>query len=272
MRINQLFQSVFFALILVGIFASMAQNNYGFALMGWACFGLAFLYAAQLSWKIGADFSHLERKNLPVLMELFLLSGFPSVFGFRFFYIPIPAGEIIFVSLCCLLFFTYLSIALELFGLVKKDSPVIARRVLFLYASIILFILAMGVRLFDPRVSTAIGLLGGLLALPFMIGVIQSKPYDYSGKTITLFQFVVKSQHKAGLLFLFFVCSGIYMGLSDFGIVPKVANAQMPKTYIELINDAEAGKEKPVNGQYHHEKYKQAMDSFLERQGKKKAQ
>ena len=38
---------------------------------------------------------------------------------------------------------------------------------------------------------------------------------------------------------------------------------------IELINNAETGRENPVDGQYQHEVYKEAMDKFLERHGEK---
>jgi hypothetical protein len=46
----------------------------------------------------------------------------------------------------------------------------------------------------------------------------------------------------------------------------------MHATYIELINQAETGKEKPVNGRYRHEIYKEQMDKFLARHGDAKGQ
>jgi hypothetical protein len=61
------------------------------------------------------------------------------------------------------------------------------------------------------------------------------------------------------------------LGLSNFRIIPSIENTDKPKTYIELINQAETGKEKPVNGKYNHEIYKEAMDKFLARHEDKKA-
>ena len=73
------------------------------------------------------------------------------------------------------------------------------------------------------------------------------------------------------MLFLFFIFSVIYVGLSNFRIIPSIENADKPKAYIELINQAETGKEKQVNGKYQHEIYKEAMDKFLARHGNKNA-
>ena len=270
MSINKVLQAVLFSLILVGVFASMAQNNYGFGLMGWACFGLALLYVCQLFWNIAENVFTLEWKNLTAVMELFLLSLLSLIFGFRFFYIPIPAGEIIFVTLSILLLLTYVFMAIELLTLTKKVYPSLARRLIFLYSSLCIFMLSMTTRIFNARVSEFIGALGMLVGMIFIMAIIQSKSYEYFGKTISLFQIVVKSKNKVGLLFLFFITSAIYFGLSNIGIIPKVENAEKPKTYIDLINEAEGGKEKPIQGKYKHEAYKEAMDQFLKRHGGKK--
>ena len=40
---------------------------------------------------------------------------------------------------------------------------------------------------------------------------------------------------------------------------------EIPHAYIELINDAETGKEKAVDGKYKHELYKEAYDHFIEK-------
>ncbi len=85
---------------------------------------------------------------------------------------------------------------------------------------------------------------------------------------VTLLQFIVAEKNKAGLLFLFFIFSGVYVGLSTIKIIPAIENSDKPRTYIELINNAESGKEEPENGKFQHEKYKEVMDKFLERRNK----
>jgi hypothetical protein len=100
--------------------------------------------------------------------------------------------------------------------------------------------------------------------------LLRKQQFETLVGSVSLFNFVRKSKSKAGLLFIFFISSAVYTGLSQLGFIPEIENSERPKAYIELINDAESGKEKAIDGKYHHEKYKEAMDKFLERHSSKK--
>jgi hypothetical protein len=47
--------------------------------------------------------------------------------------------------------------------------------------------------------------------------------------------------------------------------LPKLYSDQFPQAYFKLVNNAETGKEKPVNGKYRHEEFKAMYDQFVER-------
>ena len=269
MKVNQVLQSVFIALILVGLFAMMAQNGYGYTLMGTACFGLALLYVAQVSWKLFEDFSSLEKKDIFGFAELFLLASLLLLFGMRAFYIRPPYIDLIFIVTCGLLVAVYFLIASGIFTAAKKENPELARNVFFFYSSILLFLLSLGTRIVNQSWSSVIGGLGFLASVPFLIALVRKRQFEYSGKTISIVQLITGSKNKAGLLFLFFASSALYTALAYTKIIPTIENSAKPKDYIELINNAETGKEKPVDGKYQHEKYKEAMDKFLEKHGKK---
>jgi hypothetical protein len=271
MKVSQLLQSFFLGLILLGLFSIMAQNSYGFILMGISCFGLALLYFTQTGWKVIEDFSTLDKKDIMAISELLLLSFLIMLFGFRAFYIKIPFSDIIFTTLCGLLIIVYFIIVSGISKAAKGENPALAGNVIFFYSSVLIFMLSLGLRIINPSLSAVIGALGILVSLPFLISLFRNKQYEYSGKSVTMFQFVAASGNKAGMLFLFFIFSAFYVGLSNFRIIPSIENADKPKTYIELINEAETGKDKPVNGKYQHEIYKEAMDKFLERHGDQKA-
>ena len=128
----------------------------------------------------------------------------------------------------------------------------------------------LGTRIINPSLSAIIGVLGFIVSVPFLISFLRRNKYDFSARPMTVFQFIVSSGNKAGILFLFFILSGLYLGLSNFRIIPNIDNADKPPAYIELINNAETGKEKPVNGKYEHEIYKEYLDKFLLRHGSKK--
>jgi hypothetical protein len=40
---------------------------------------------------------------------------------------------------------------------------------------------------------------------------------------------------------------------------------EYPQAYFELVKQAESGKEKPVNGKYKHEEFKDMYDRFVSR-------
>ena len=269
MKLNQVLQSIFIALALVGLFAMMAQNGYGFTLMGTACFGLALLYVTQAGWKLVNVFSGLEQRDIMGIAELFLLALLLMLFGFRAFYIRPPFIDFIFILLCGLLMAVYSFIASGVFAAAKKENPGMGWNILFFYSSILILLLSLGVRIISPTGSIVVGGVGFIVSVPLLISVVRQKHYEYLGKAISIFQFVAGSKNKAGLLFLFFISSALYTGLATTNIIPEIENASKPRTYIELINSAESGKEKPVDGQYQHEVYKKAMDKFMERHGDK---
>lgn len=271
MKISQVLQSVLLGLIVLGLFAIMAQNGYGFTLMGVSYFGLALLYIARISWKVTEDFSGIEKKDIVGISEFFLLASMFTIFGLRAFYINIPFIGLIYIALCGLLLVVYFIIASGMFYATKNENPGLARNVIIFFSSILLFILSLGFRIINPSLSALIGTFGILASLPFFIELMRRKKYYHSGKSITLLQFIVVSGNKAGMLFLFFIFSAIYLGLSDFRILPGIENAEKPWIYIELRTQAESGKEKPVNGKYKYQTYKEAMDKFLQRHGNKKA-
>jgi hypothetical protein len=270
MKLSQVLQSIFIGLVLLGLFATMAQNTYGLTLMGISCFGLALLYFAELSWKVTEDFSSLEKKDIIGLSELLVLSLLLLLFGFRVFYINIPYSDLIFITLCGLLIVVYSLISARIIKTTKNENPDLARTATFFYSSILIFLLSLGTRIINQSLSAVVGALGLIISVPFLIPLLRRTQYEYSARTITIFQFIVSSRNKAGMLFLFFTLSAFYMGLSYFRIIPGIENAEKPGTYIELINQAETGKEKPVNGKYQHEIYKESMDKFLLRHGSKK--
>jgi len=267
MQINRIVQVLLFALVIIGIFASMAKNAYGFTLMGIACFGLATLYLVQLIWKLIEDYSTLTKNEKLSLAELFFLAIMLTLFGLRAFYIYLPGSKLMFMVVCIFLIIIYLMNALDVFNATRRESRGLTFNMGFFYLSIFFFLASMFIRVV-PLWSIVFGIIGLLLTLPFLFSMLRKQQFEIQGGTVTLFNFVRKSKSKAGLLFIFFISSGVYTGLSQIELIPQIENSDRPKAYIELINNAESGKEKSVDGKYRHEAYKKAMDKFLERHGK----
>lgn len=268
MNLNKVIQTIFIMLAVVGVFAAMARNGYGFDFIGVACLGLAALFLMQLVWKLVNELGTLSRNDIPEMAELLLLSLLLLMFGLRAFYIYVNYGDVIFNLIIGLQIPVYLILGSFAWSEIKKENPSQAFNVVSLFASVFVFLLSLLVRT-NAFVFVSLGILAVAVALPFIITVIRQKQFESKSKTITLLQYVVASKNKAGLLFIFFVATVLFSGLGYLKVIPTIQNAEQPKDYIELINRAESGQEKLVNGKYQHEKYKGAMDRFLERQGKK---
>jgi len=61
------------------------------------------------------------------------------------------------------------------------------------------------------------------------------------------------------LFFIFF----LYYGFTGIGTLPRIYSDEYPQAYFELVNNAETGKEAPVNGKYKHEEFKEKYDRFV---------
>jgi hypothetical protein len=267
MQLNKIIQTLLFTGVIIGIFASISKNAYGFTLMGVSCFGLAGLYFMQFIWKLIEDHAALTKNEKLWLAELLLLSIMLTLFGFRAFYIYYPGSKLLFMVVCIFLVVVYLMLALEVFNTVKRDNKGFGLNILFFHLAIFFFLTSMAARPV-PTLSIALGILGLVGSVPVILAVLRKQRFEVQGETETLFDFVRKSKNKAGLLFMFFLVSGIYTGLSQFGIIPEIENSDRPKAYIDLINKAESGIEKAVDGKYRHQAYQEAMDRFLERHQK----
>lgn len=268
MNLNRVIQSILIMLAVVGVFAAMARNAYGFDFVGVACLGLAGLFIIQLVWKLISEYGSITRTDIPELAELILLSMLTLLFGLRAFYIYVDYSEIIFNGVCALQMVVYAFIGYKVFEGTRNSNKTLATNFGFFYASILLFLLSIALRS-KAAWSLGLGVLALITAFPFFISVARQKKFEIDSKSVSLLHFIMVSKNKAGLLFLFFISSALFTGLNYWGVIPAIENVDRPKDYIELINQAETGKEKPVDGKYQHEKYKEAMTKFLERHGKK---
>ena len=264
MRIDKLIQTILMALAIVGVFAAMARNAYGYTLIGMACFGLALLYLAQIAWKLFTDYKSLLKEDIVNLIELALLALFLALFGFRAFYMYIPNGEYVFLGICTLLGFVYSFTAYFNYKNHANGNKGLAWNLVFLYATVIFFLISLGTRVFTSW-SSIPGAFALLSAIPFLLSIIRKSEYDIDGKSVKLIKIVITNKNKAGLLFTFFVAAMVYVGLVRFDFIPAIENSSQPKAYIELINNAERRIEAPVDGKFKHESYKEAMDKFLDR-------
>ena len=60
-----------------------------------------------------------------------------------------------------------------------------------------------------------------------------------------------------------YVLFTMYMGLTKFNLIPKLYSSEYPQTYLKLVKEAESGIDKPINGKYKHEIFKEKCWMFI---------
>jgi hypothetical protein len=175
-----------FILLVMGTFASMAQNSYGIKIMGGVAFAFGFVFLIQL-------ISLLIKKEKIVgytFIEtacLFLLS---FIFGLRVFYIHFPFIELLFVAAAVLLGFVYVVKMITRFRHLQTKNSFLAVMVVIFHLSIILFLVSLAIVPYVPKVAELISAISIVLLLGFI-----EKMFLHSGssgflKTIRLLLFL----------------------------------------------------------------------------------
>jgi hypothetical protein len=254
-----LFYFLFLALV-VGGFASIAQNDYGLKIVAWACFGfaLAFLVEVLLNYR---------KYPAGIVVERIALTALFVLFGMRALYIHFPYVEWIVIGVALILIILYAQRAVRIYRETTGDNRLFSLLVLVYYASVIFFLSSIVVRPLEATISQVIGGVGGLMLGIFILGVLARPVHLIEGTETRLLSFVRQRRDHSSILMTGFLIASVYIGLNFLGLIPSLYTREVPQAYIELVNRAETGQEKAVDGKYTHDRYKEALDRLLERHG-----
>lgn len=245
-----------FLAIVLGAFASMAQNDYGLSVISWACFFFALIFLIDL-------IRNLKRKSWDKLVELTALAALTTLFGLRALYVYFNYIELILSVTCASLILVYANHGLHKMRGIDKENNRIRNLVILYYSSIIIFTLSIGIGVVIPVLTEVLGIIAALFLGVFILGTYLYKTLMLDGVEIKTVQYLRNIIGNSAILMTGYLLISIYSGLHMLGGLPPLYTDEIPHTYIELINDAETGKEKPINGKYKHEVYKEAYDSFI---------
>ena len=115
----------------------------------------------------------------------------------------------------------------------------------------------------NPALSEPMGGLGFGFLLLYLGGGFYYRNLFYKGEKYSALNYLNKFSTKSILMMAVYVLFTMYMGLTKFDLIPKLYSNEYPQTYLNLVNDAESGKEKTVNGKYNHERFKAKYDEFI---------
>lgn len=250
-----------FVLLIFGAFASMAQNDYGIKILGGAAFVFGLLFLIQLISELRSK----HKTDVITVAELLGLTVIAIILSMRVFYIRFPLVEAVF-GLAGLILLAAFSLRLfRTWQNLHSKNRTLAILLVMLHGSILCYVASMTFVPFMPTLAEPLGGTGLLLLLSFLIMGWLKREMLVDGEKLSAFTYVSRVRDRSILLSALFLLFTAYMGLTKIDFIPKMYSDEFPQKYFELVNQAESGEEKPVNGKYKYEEFKEMYDKFIER-------
>lgn len=250
-----------FVLLVMGSFASMAQNDYGVIILGLVAAGFSLIFLIQLV-------SHVSKKgmsNWHAIIELASLSILAAILTLRIFYVHFEFVEYIFGIAGIILIVVYLLRIIDSRKSIPNTSKNLGLLIVLFYSSIVFYLSSMITVAFFPSLAEPSGGVAFALILVFVaLGVRKSYLID-DGEKVSAINYVSKFKDRSVVLIFLFLLFTAYMGLTKIGVLPKMYSDEYPQAYFELVKRAESGKEKPVDGKFKHEEFKEYYSRFVEK-------
>lgn len=248
-----------FVLLVMGAFASMAQNSYGFKIMGIVAFIFGFLFLTQLVYV----FKNKSKTDYLAICELMGLFTIAVILGFRVYYLHFELIELLFGLAGGLLIIVYGVKATKSFKEITLKNKTLALLVFCFYASLILYIISMTVIPFLPVFSEVFGILAFVFLLIFASISFRKKQMHFGSEKATSISVIAQNKDRSIVLMSLFLLFTAYIGLSKLDLLPKMYSDEYPQAYFELVNEAEMGQDEAVDGKLKHEEFKDEYEKFL---------
>ena len=249
-----------FILLVTGAFASMAQNSYGIKIMGGVAFAFGFVF--------GMEFISLLQKKNKKDIYLFIEPGCLFILSFlsgcRTFTIHFPFIALLFGAAGILLGLFYLRKMIQRFRFLQPKNKWLAVLSFFYHGSIILFIISLVLFTYAPGISAIAGIGGFVLLLTYILAGFLKRDQLTEGEKVSVFGMAKQFKDHSIIILSLFLLFSLYLGLNKMGMIPGIYTDEYPQAYYKLVNEAESGKEKRVDGKFKYEIFKEKYDLFLQ--------
>jgi len=243
----------------MGAFASMAQNDYGNTILGGVALAFFLLFVVQLI----SSFTTKNKVELMDMLELVSLTLLSGILALRVYYIHFQFVELIFGIAGLVLIVVYMRKLVQSWQTHNSINKVLAMLMAAFHSSIILYAVSMTIVPFMPSMAEPAGGAGFVLLIAFVLVGYVKRDLMLGGEKVSAFRVATRFKDRSVVLLALFLLFTAYMGLTKIGAIPKMYSDEFPQAYFELVKQAETGNEKPVNGKYKHEEFKEMYDQFV---------
>ena len=264
-RYNTIFY-LLFILLVMGTFASMAQNSYGLKIMG----GVAFAFGVVFFLEFINLLMKREKKDSYALAELAAMIVFSVIFGCRVFYIYFPYIEWLFVAAGAWLIFFYTRKLFIRYNRLESRNRRLALLGAIFHISIIFFLFSMILLPFVPSKAEWVGMIAFILLILFIILALVKRDDLVDGNKVTAMQMITGYRDHSIVLVSLFLLFSLFAVFNKAGLVPGIYSDELPRAYFDLVNKASTEKEKQVDGKYKYEEFMEEYKRFLNHNGVRK--
>jgi len=255
-----------FILLIMGAFASMAQNSYGLKIMGGVACAFGVLFLIELTSGLRAN----NNQDGYALTETLCLCLLSFIFALRIFYIHFPFVELLFAITVLLLVGLYIRKMRITYNLYLSRDRNFALVIVAFQLCIILFLLALVLVPFTPGTAEVLGVIAFIVLVGDLVAAFLRPGLTIDGENISVFTMIARIRDHSIVIVSLFLLFSLYTGLNRVGVLPGIYSDEFPQAYYKMIDGASAGKEKLINDKYPYQVFKDKYDLFVEHNNNKK--
>lgn len=246
-------------LIIMGAFASMAQNSYGMTLLGMVAAIFAVLFISQWMSRVKkkgmrADARTIELAALTVTAIMVSLKVFQLSFAFSRWVMLAAGAALVVVHGSSLIKFLRSG----------KEMPVLYRvfKITY-YLALVLFIISFATSDITNRFSNVLGGAALALALACLVMAMMNDRFLVDGVEETDWSWVMARKDRSALLMVLFTFMSLYMVLSRSGVLPPLYSDEYPPAFYALQDKSDDGTK--AGKAIDHQEFKKEYLRFVER-------
>jgi hypothetical protein len=250
-----------FMLLVMGAFASMAQNNYGFAMLGWVALGFALVFLYQLVKKLTGKKAY-ARSSVLELIGLIILT---TLFSLDNFHLRIPYSQYIASAAAILLVLVYAGNLRDVLQRTVTDGKSNKTWVLAYYTGVILFLLSFAAAPFLPQLGIFTGIGAFILLLVFIFGSFLLPGLRKGWEHNHALHIINGFRDRSFILACIFFLMALYGSAVRIGWLPPLYSDAYPKVFFDMGSRLEPGAGDASRPKVSQVEFKQKYERFVER-------
>ena len=246
-------------LIIMGAFASMAQNTYGMTLLGVVAVIFAILFVSQWVQRtkkkgVTADARTVELASLTVMSILVSLKIFQLSFQASRWLMLIAGTALILVY------------GRSLVKFIREGSelPVLYRAFkITYYLTLIVFIISFAISDVAYRLSNNLVVVALVMAVVCLVMAVMNRRFLVNGSEETAWSWALARKDRSALLMVLFTFMSMYMVLSSAGVLPLLYSDEYPPAFYTMKDTRDDGAKDGAS--MDHRAFKREYLHFVER-------